>query len=691
MRKHALLLILLLPALAGFAPAWQEIDKAGYPADAPHAGCRGSAFHLDRAGESLPGQSEWELGWYEIEGEFFLDEDMEDGVFAAWVSIHIAKSEETDSLLLDALWNVDVLEVLIDDEPASFHHDGQALLRIDTPDVPVGEEILVQVNYEARENEDGFGAFVFDPYLDYDSVRHPLIYTMTQTQNAGSWWPCIDRLDHRADSMSVKITVPDTLIVASNGSLESIVDLEDARRRYHWMERYSIPSYLVSITISDYWSPNEDGRPFVEMYHFADGDSMPLTLFAFKFHEEQGKAHFEGVTADQLDCFGARFGEYPYRNEKYGFAEYRFSGGMEHMTLSSIGATTIAGEDPINYVLPHEAAHQWFGDQVTCATWEDIWLNEGFATYSEALYYEHVGRWTPGDYLFARRWRESFDGTVYDPNITVGNTTYWKGGWVLHMLRGRCRHHFGENAESYALGESEGDALFFEILRTWAQESPHSFSTGSTEDFIEWSESVSGFELRPFFERWLYDTGRPHYSYSWSAEPEGGDWTAAVAIRQVHQGALFSEPLDLMFRLAGGDSLVATVLPDASDQSYAIELPSEPTELLLDPHHKILHRAVVFEEEFRLQHPHPNPFAAEEGIRIPIILKEDAHVAAAIYDVAGRLVRGLHEGGAEAPLLDLQWNGRDGNGERCVRGIYLLRVETGGEVQTRKLVLLSTD
>jgi len=687
------LTLLSIPLLPASASPWEApFDKMAYPPDSRLAApFERGPLPPARSGGSEAGQREWRANWYEIDGELGFDPDWEDGDFAARVSLHITPETAADSLVLDALRNLDIQDVTLDGDPVAWTHDGWARLSILTPGVEVGQEHRVDVQYIAHENEDGFGAFVFDPYVDYDGVRHPLLYTMTQTQYAGSWWPCIDRLDQRADSMSIRITVADSLVVASNGRLEEVADLGDGRRRFHWMERHPIPSYLVAITVSDFYSPTGDGRPYTLDYEFDDGGIMPMVLYIFKHHVAQGLLHFDPWTADQLDCFNERFGPYPYRDEKYGIVEYRFSGGMEHMTLSSIGSTTIAGEDSVSYVLPHEMAHQWFGDQVTCASWEDIWLNEGFATYAEALYYEHFGRWKPGDYMFSRRLRDRFDGTVYDPISTFGRTTYWKGGWVLHMLRGRLRHHFGEDAQSYPFGESEGDDLFFEILRSWAQSSPYAFGTATTEDFIDWCESVSGLSLRPFFERWLYDSGRPHYFYKWSANASGDGYRAEVTVRQVQEGALFAEPLDLMFRFAQGDSLVETVVPDREDQSYEFLLDREPIGLDLDPYHKILHRALSFETLLQVEQPYPNPFGSFRGTRIQVDLQNASTLKASVYDASGRLVRRLYDGWAEPPFLELSWSGRDGRDVFSAYGVYLLKVETGGYAETKKLVFLPVD
>ncbi|MBC8367595.1 T9SS type A sorting domain-containing protein [bacterium] len=703
MKKLAPALLLLIPMLMAFAPLEDlPYDKPFYPMDGRHSGaCGHAAGHLDREGESQAGQSQWRADWYAIDGELTLDPDFENGDFTSTVTMHATLVAESDSLVLDALWNVDILAVRLNDASANFQHDGWSLLSIETPGLSVGNQYKIEVDYVAHENEDGFGAFVFDPYLDDMNPQelHPLVYTMTQTQYAGSWWPCIDRLDQRADSMSIRVTVPEDLVLASNGTLESIEDVGGGRRRFHFMERYSIPSYLVAITITDFYSPIGDGHPYysAEPYQFDDGHEMPLVLYAFKHHFVDALRHFENLAdeeywiADQLDCFGARFGDYPYRDEKYGIVEYRFSGGMEHMTLSSIGSTTLVGEDPINYVLPHEAAHQWFGDLVTCASWEDIWLNEGFATYLEALYYEHVGRWTPGDYMFSRRWLREFDGEIYDPNSTFGRTTYWKGGWLLHMLRGRLRHHFGENEESYALGSSEGDNLFFSMLEHWAQDEPRRFATANTEDFINFCESFTSLSLRPFFERWLYDSGRPHYFNNWSARESGAGYQVDVTLRQVQSGALFSEPLDLMFRFAGGDSIVETVQPDMASQDYDFFFGPQPLSMELDPHHKVLHRGVSFETPMQVDAPYPNPFGSNQGVHVQVNLLDAGYLRAALYDPSGRLVKVLFEGQAEPPYEDLFWSGRDQRDSFSAYGVYLLKVESAGQVETRKLVFLPVD
>ncbi|MDP6419020.1 MAG: M1 family aminopeptidase [Candidatus Krumholzibacteria bacterium] len=678
------LIALLLP-LSLLASGEPSIDKLR---EAPT--CRGRSGHLDRGGESGPGQSEWRARYYEIDGLLDFDAERMDGNLRAWLT----PEETADSLVLDALWNMEIHSVLIDGAEADWFHDGSERLSISTQDIEVGIEHLIEVDYEAFENTDYFGAFVFASYED-EEVTHPIAYTMTETQYAGSWWPCIDRLDHKPDSVSLRITVPDTLVVASNGTLDELLDHGDGSRTYHWTERHPIATYLVSITVSNYLQPDLDGLPWTDWYHFEDGDSMPMTWFIWP-RDEEGAATSLPWTHDMMDCFRARFGEYPFRDEKYGVAEYRFQGGMEHQTISSLGSWTITREDSIFHVSPHELAHQWFGDHVTCATWEDVWLNEGFATYSEALYYEHFGRWSPGDYLYERRHFDYFPVPVYtseDPfSAPAAWSVYYKGAWVLHMLRGRLRHLFDEGGEDFAFGESRGDSLFYEVLESWAQDSPASAGTGTTEQFQSHAESLTGLDLESFFQNWVYGLGRPYYYYEWTCVEDWAGWRLDLRLQQVQNGSLFDEPLDLHLGFGSGENdTIITVLPDAESQLYSWTFAEEVTSLDLDPLHRILNHpieGVIGDGPFSMQQSFPNPFSPSSPCRILLSMREELDLKLAIYDVSGRLVRLLHDKPTPPETYEFNWDGRDDRGNWQSYGVFLVVASTGNWMESRKVVFL---
>ncbi|MBM4118999.1 T9SS type A sorting domain-containing protein, partial [bacterium] len=310
--------------------------------------------------------------------------------------------------------------------------------------------------------------------------------------------------------------------------------------------------------------------------------------------------------------------------------------------------------------------------------------NEGFATYGEALYYEHLGRYTAGEYMYLRRRLpngEAFAGSVYDPDYTFNTTAYWKGGWVLHMLRQRL-----------------GDTDFFALLRYWAQDSPHAGRTATTADFIAATKlhtAVPDVEIDAFFTRWVYGVGQPVYAWSWAAAGAGADWTLTVEIQQTQAGALYPDSLDLRVSFAGGaaDSTLR-VAPGEPLNSYQWSFASQPTAVALDPDHRLLHRAVAGSDlsaALALLAPYPNPFDPAAGTSIQLALRRSGEVSLEIYDVLGRRLVSLWDGQREPGALLTEWRGRDEQGEPQAGGVYFLRARLGEEVQTRKLILLPAD
>jgi hypothetical protein len=268
--------------------------------------------------------------------------------------------------------------------------------------------------------------------------------------------------------------------------------------------------------------------------------------------------------------YAETFGEYPFLEDKYGMSAFPWSGAMEHTTNTSYGYLLIDGGHSNDYVIAHELAHQWWGDSVSPEDWKDVWLNEGFASYSEALWAEHLGgadRYR--DYMNSF-WSSSFDGTLYDPNELFGSTVYDKGAWAVHMLRGVM-----------------GDGPFFQGLRDWY--ASRRDATGNTAQFQSTMQARYGASLGWYFEEWVYGPNMPAYEVGWTTADLGsGAYRNWVQIRQTQADAgLFTMPVRLTLVTASGRE-ARTVWNDALDQDFTLDTAEPLTDLVFDERDWIL-------------------------------------------------------------------------------------------------------
>ena len=276
------------------------------------------------------------------------------------------------------------------------------------------------------------------------------------------------------------------------------------------------------------------------------------------------------VVPQAIEIFANLFGEYPFINEKYGHANIEWVGALEHQTVTSMTGSAFGFNE---YVIIHELAHQWWGDMITCRNWHEMWLNEGFATYSEALFIEsRDGKQAYHDYIAALY--TYFEGrTVYVYDTTdlgeiFSSVVYDKGAWVLHMLR-----------------HVVGDSTFFDILRSYYG-SVHKYGSATTEDFWSICENISGMELDYFFDEWIYKPYFPHYHWSYFVEPEliDGKYQTYVHLRQGASTSfqVFSMPIDLAVSY---DQILDTIVVfnDCEDTVYVLKTDVSPTGVELDP------------------------------------------------------------------------------------------------------------
>ncbi|RMG44923.1 MAG: hypothetical protein D6718_08900 [Acidobacteria bacterium] len=469
-----------------------------------------------------------------------------------------------DQVMLDLLDNMNVDGVDSGGVPLAFDHQGGVLtVTLDRP-YGAGEVFAFTVSYAGEPDPGGTGYFGWNKFLQGGYGK--MAWSLSEPDGARGWWPCKDRPDDKA-MVDERWTVPAPWVATGNGVLAGTDPGTPGWIEYHWVPSHPLTTYLVSIAATDYVS-------FSDTYDTLSGGTMPIDYYVYPGDLADAQESFKNTPA-MIRYYAETFGEYPFVEDKYGMSAFPFSGAMEHTTNTSYGYTLIDGTHRYDYIIAHELSHQWWGDSVSPETWADVWLNEGFATYSEALWEEHLNGW-PGyhDYMNSL-WREHFDGPVYDPTALFGSTVYDKGAWVLHMLR----HVMGPQA-------------FFDGLRAWYAD--HKDGVGNTAQFQANMETFHGAGLGWFFDEWVYGENSPRYEYGWSTADLGdGTYRTYVRIHQVQTDAgVFTMPVDLTLVLPSGDE-VRTVWNDAWDQDFTLDSSEPPSDVLFDRDDWILKASVT--------------------------------------------------------------------------------------------------
>lgn len=503
----------------------------------------------------------------------------------------------------------------------TFYQDGdEIVIHLESSFNP-GDLISIQLFYKGIPVL--AGGYKGLRYEKHDG-NQPVIATLSTPFLAHYWYPCKDGSQDKADSVYVNIIHENRivnglpLIAVSNGVLEE-VELVGTKRISKWRHRYPIVAYYVMLAISNY-------QLIEDLYTNDNGDSIPLDYYVFA---EDFVSQEEGVAEipEAIDFFNSIYGLYPFADEKYGMTQLGFYSAIENQTNTIINTM-----QPSWFLISvHELSHMWFADMITCETWNHAWLNEGFATYSEALWTEHTsGSDAYHSYLNSLQY---FDGgTLYleSPLDTFQVFTaiiYDKGAWALHMLRGVV-----------------GDSLFFESIENYATSRDFMYQNATTEQLREVFETTCEMDLNFYFDQWIYDTYYPIYHYNFTQIDNRLYVALYQAQEEIHgRRPVFEMPVPLKISFEDSSDTTITVWNNLQLQEFEFEIKKTVGFVSVDPdqwilrqefykpelpvgisENKIVNKAVVF----------PNPFT--ELVNIQIIDKSLLPATIKLFDISGR-------------------------------------------------------
>ncbi len=532
----------------------------------------------------------------------------------------------------------------------------------------------------------------------------PLVYTMSEPTDAPYWFVTVN--DNKVKpSLNTNITVPVGYQAASNGLLMNTVANANSTVTFQWQETHPIAMYLICFTCSQY-------REFSAYYHRVTNPADSIEIKYYIWNDDYDSPLTDQITHSAVKCFvnvprmlefySRTYGEYPF--DKYGMAAvYPFAfGGMEHQTMTTIHRHWLEVQKGLaergfdEDAIAHELSHHWFGDLITCETWNDIWLNESFATYSEVLWEEFLNG-QQGKLVRLQRGMNfsnpNWQYTVYAPQGYIfGDEVYNKGGWVLHMLR------------SYI-----GDSSFFRSLRSYVADSTYRYKTARTDQFTALVQKISGKNLTKFFDQWLNHVGWPVYEYSSRQTPVGSDYLITIHLEQVQNdptksgdiprdGTIYEMPVEFRFYSGASDTTI-TFMNSKEEDVFSVSLPYKIDSVAFDPDLKILKQlynvnivtnagqfVVPVPSSYKLYQNYPNPFNPSTIVKYDLPVAGNVRIE--VLDVLGRVVATIIDEFRLPGSFLLTWDGHDYRGSALPSGVYFMRMKSNTYSSVRKIMIL---
>lgn len=505
-------------------------------------------------------------------------------IISAFANHHFSSPTPISSITFDLRRELTVDSILFRGQKMSFSHTNshQLIIPLGTT-LSANQKDSIKIHYQGAPNMSSRA------YFRSVTVSGPNIATLSQPYGAHYWWPCFENLKDKIDSIDIELTVDTPYIAVSNGLLISQKTIGN-KQTFLFKHRYPVATYLVAIAAAKYDKYTQTAfLPSINQ-------NLDIVNYAFPHNNLIDNQNKTLETVKMMRLFDSLFGTYPFHKELYGHAQFTWGGGMEHQTMSFMSN--------FNYdLIAHELAHQWFGDKVTCGSWKELWLNEGFATYLNLICYEFLEsktEWYQNLKKFGEDVMRFPNGSVYAYDTVNVNrlfeyrTTYQKGAMILHQLRWVI-----------------GDEAFFNSLKEYINDTQLSYNFSRQSHLKYYLEKNSNTDLTDYFDDWVYGEGYPIYDISWIQK--GEQLNIDISQMQSHSSVdLFNIDLPLLVRGNGKDSLLRIPVNEANFRA-SYQIPFKVKSVSFDPFFATLGKANIKfpldqSSDFTL---YPNPFKTE--------------------------------------------------------------------------------
>ena len=580
------------------------------------------------------------------------------------VEIHAKAKESLDSALIELFETLIISEVQVNGTNVNYY---RVLNKVSVPvNASPNQNFIIKVTYAgnpptAQTNPLGGSGLTAG---SSPSWGNKVVWSLSEPFSAYEWFAVKQSLTDKADSCAVAITVPDTCKAGSNGILEQVVPLGNGQTRYAWKHRHPIDYYLISVAVAKYVEYNVYANP--------QGSPSPVLIQNYIYDNPGTLPNFIdeiNETVDFMELFANQFGPYPFADEKYGHCMAPIGGGMEHQTMTTQGFFE-------KNLTAHELAHQWWGNNVTCASWCDIWLNEGFASYSEYLM---LAALYPGQQVnhmtqVHQNVMSQTGGSVWvldslnESRIFNGRLSYDKGAGIIHSLR-------------YVI---QNDSLFFGALQDFQTTFADSTATGL--DFKNHVANFCNIDLDSYFEQWYFGEGFPTYQVKYNQV--GTDLLLEIShtASMLNVTPTFTNPVTLKLSRQGqSDTLVRFPITSNSEFFILSNYGTLVGTIGIDPSNWLINgnAGVSFDPTLSIKEegmnkqvallPYPNP--SSDFIQI---LEQQEMLSYEIYAANGKLM----QVGSLAP-------GQKIDVRTLKKGSYILLLMNANHTKKTKLITIS--